>query len=73
MRTAAEADCCSAAQNVADRVNSLVASGAWGEVACEKAAALQGMSTTLTAYSQLLESAAPPPNGTARMLSQAMR
>eukprot|EP00208_Stichococcus_sp_RCC1054_P002912 CAMPEP_0206142900 /NCGR_PEP_ID=MMETSP1473-20131121/18579_1 /ASSEMBLY_ACC=CAM_ASM_001109 /TAXON_ID=1461547 /ORGANISM="Stichococcus sp, Strain RCC1054" /LENGTH=3025 /DNA_ID=CAMNT_0053538067 /DNA_START=97 /DNA_END=9174 /DNA_ORIENTATION=+ len=62
--------CC---QNVADRVNSLVASGAWGEVACEKAAALQGMSTTLTAYSQLLESAAPPPNGTARMLSQAMR
>ncbi len=60
-------------QNIADHVGGLVASGAWAELAREKAAALQGMSTTLTAYSQLLESAAPPSNGTARILSQAMR
>jgi hypothetical protein len=60
-------------QNMSDRVVSLVAVGDWSQVAREKASSLRGMSTTLTAYSQLLESTAHPPHGGGRTLNSNSR
>lgn len=47
--------------------------GRWAELAAEKTAALSQMARTLETYSRLLESPAPPADGTARLLQQVMR
>ncbi len=62
-----------AMQNVVNQASAWAAGGRWAELAAEKAAALAQMARTLETYSRLLESAAPPADGAARLLQQVMR